>query len=101
MTTPTPESDGGLGALGDLLTAARQRLASTSVEATAGGGMVRVTMDGERRTRSITIAPSAMEATPEELAELLLAALGEAWELANAAKSSAIEGLIPGARTLP
>ena len=101
MTSPDESPISGLGPLGDLLAVAKQRLSATEVEATAGGGMVRVTMDGERRTRSITIDPAAMEATPEELAELLLAALSEGWEQANAAKSSAIEGLIPGARTLP
>lgn len=101
MTSPDESSISGLGSIGDLLTAAKQRLSSTEVEASAGGGMVRVIMDGERRTRSVVIDPAAMEATPEELAELLLAALGEAWEKANAAKASAIEGLIPGARTLP
>ena len=87
-------------ALGELLTAARQKLAATEVEATAGGGMVRVTMDGERRLRSITIEPAAMDADPNELAELILAAANEAFDKANDAKSTAIEGLVPGAGSL-
>ena len=91
------ESAGFESALGELLTAARQRLAATEVEASAGGGMVRVTMDGERRLRSITIEPAAMEADPNELADLILAAVNEAFDKANEAKSSAIEGLVPGA----
>jgi DNA-binding protein YbaB len=100
MTTPEPESRGGFGPLAELLAAARERLASTEVEASADGGTVHVTMDGERRVRSLTIDAAAMDATADELADLILAALGEAWERANSAKSSAIEGLIPGAGSL-
>ncbi|MEX0784068.1 MAG: YbaB/EbfC family nucleoid-associated protein [Dehalococcoidia bacterium] len=89
--------ESALGPLGEMLAAARRRLAATEVEATAGGGMVLVTMDGERRLRSITIDPAAMDAEPAELADLILAAANEAFDKANAAKSSAIEGLVPGA----
>jgi DNA-binding protein YbaB len=38
-----------------------------------------------------------MEAAPNELADLILAAVNEAFDKANDAKSSAIEGLVPGA----
>ena len=89
--------ESALGPLGEMLAAARQRLAATEVEATAGGGMVRVTMDGERRLRSITIDPAAMEADAADLGDLILAAANEAFDKANAAKSNAIEGLVPGA----
>jgi DNA-binding protein YbaB len=54
-------------------------------------------MDGERRTRAVTIDPAAMEAGPEALAELIVAALNEAWTGANAAKAGALQGLISGA----
>ena len=91
-----PFASGALGGLGDLLGAARARLSAAEVEATAGGGAVSVTMDGERRLKSISIAPEAMEGEPAELEELILAAVNEAWEKANAAKSSALSGLLPG-----
>ncbi len=97
MTSPQESSPSVLGPLSDLLAATRRNLASSEVEATAGGGAVRVTMDGERRPRSISIDPAAMAAGPEGLAELILAALSEAWERAKAGKSSAIDSLIHGA----
>ena len=86
-----------LGGLGDLLSAARQRLAASEVQAAAGGGAVRVTMDGERRLKSITIDPAVFEdGDADALQELILAACNDAWEQAGAAKSSALDGLLPG-----
>jgi nucleoid-associated protein EbfC len=92
--------ESALGPFGELLATARRRLAATEVTATAGGGVVQVTMDGERRLRAITIDPAAMDSDPAELADLILAAANEAFDKASAAKSSAIEGLVPGAGTL-
>ena len=92
-----PFGANALGGLSDLLSAARERLAASEVEAAAGGGAVRVTMDGERRLKAITIDPAAFEdGDADSLQELILAACNEAWEKAGAAKSSALDGLLPG-----
>lgn len=85
-----------LGGLGSLLAAAKERLAAAEVEVSAGGGAVRVRMDGEKRLRAIEIAPEAIEGDGAELAELILAAINEAWERADEVKSSAIGSLVPG-----
>lgn len=90
-------SSGALGGLGDLLSAARDRLAASQVEASAGGGAVHVTMDGERRLKSIVIDPAVFEdGDADALQELILAACNEAWDKAGSAKSSALDGLLPG-----
>ncbi len=90
-------SSGALGGLGDLLAAARQKLAASEVEASAGGGAIRVTMDGERRLKSIVIDPVVFaDGDAEALQELILAACNEAWDKAGSAKSSALDGLLPG-----
>ncbi|MGH7583003.1 MAG: YbaB/EbfC family nucleoid-associated protein [Gemmatimonadales bacterium] len=49
------------------------------VGATAGGGMVRVTVDGHRTVRSLEIAPEAFEGRDAELlADMIMAAITEA-----------------------
>ena len=54
-------------------------LARQSTEATAGGGLVRVTVDGHRAVRSLTIAPEAFEGRDADLlADLIMAAITEA-----------------------
>ena len=54
-------------------------LANRVIEATAGGGMVRVTTDGRGMLRAITIEPAAFEGRDAELlSDLVLAAVAEA-----------------------
>lgn len=54
-------------------------LADRTVEATAGGGLVRVTADGRGQVRSLTIDPEAFEGRDADLlADLVLSAVAEA-----------------------
>ena len=54
-------------------------LADKVVEATAGGGLVRVTADGRGMIRSLTIAPEAFEGRDADLlSSLVLSAVAEA-----------------------
>ena len=54
-------------------------LARQSTEATAGGGLVRVKVDGHRTLRSLVIAPEAFEGRDADLlADLIMAAITEA-----------------------
>lgn len=58
---------------------AQQELRETTLEATAGGGAVRVVITGAQEIRSVEIDPSAVD--PEEvelLQDLVLAAVNEA-----------------------
>ena len=58
---------------------AQQELAETTLEATAGGGAVRVVITGAQEVRSVEIDPSAVD--PEEvdmLQDLVMTAVNEA-----------------------
>jgi DNA-binding YbaB/EbfC family protein len=54
-------------------------LADRTVEASAGAGLVRVTVDGRGAVRSLVIEPDAFEGRDAELlADLILSAIAEA-----------------------
>lgn len=54
-------------------------LSRQSTEATAGGGLVRVRVDGHRVVRSLVIAPEAFDGRDADLlADLIMAAITEA-----------------------
>ncbi|MGI8657208.1 MAG: YbaB/EbfC family nucleoid-associated protein [Candidatus Limnocylindria bacterium] len=58
---------------------AQQELAETTLEATAGGGAVRVVISGAQEIRSIEIDPSAIDpAEAEMLQDLVVSAVNEA-----------------------
>lgn len=58
---------------------AQQELANQTVEATAGGGVVTIVMDGHQKVRSVKIAPEAVDpADIGMLEDLILAAMNEA-----------------------
>ena len=57
----------------------QSELAGRTIEATSGGGLVRVTADGRGTIRGITIEPVAFEERDAELlGDLVLAAVAEA-----------------------
>jgi len=85
--------------------AAQQELAATTVDASAGGGMVKVTMRGDNQLVSITIDPASVD--PEDISileDMVLAAVNEAArsvaELAASKMNSVTGGMdlpdIPG-----
>lgn len=54
-------------------------LSKQSTEATAGGGLVRVKVDGHRAIRALQISPEAFEGRDADLlADLIMAAITEA-----------------------
>lgn len=58
---------------------AQEELGNTTLEATAGGGAVRVTITGAQEVRSIEIDPSAVDPDEVEmLQDLVLAAVNDA-----------------------
>jgi nucleoid-associated protein EbfC len=59
--------------------AAQERLKDETVEASAGGGMVKVVMSGDLELKSLTIEPDAVDPEDVEmLQDLVLAAVNEA-----------------------
>jgi len=87
------------------MAAAQEELATATVDASAGGGMVKVTMRGDGQLVSIAIDPEAID--PEDvtlLEDMVLAAVNEAGrrvaELASSKMDSVTGGIdmpnIPG-----
>ena len=76
---------------------AQEALKDEVVEASAGGGMVKVTMGGDLTLREIAIDPEAID--PEEadlLAEMVQAAVNEALRAAQALAESKMGGITGG-----
>ncbi len=79
-----------------------QRLASTVVEATSGGGAVTVKMNGKKQVLSLKIDASAVSslssnaADVEMLEDLIVAALNEAGRRADESLQSGLSGMLGG-----
>ena len=77
--------------------AAQEKLKDEVVEASAGGGMVKVKMGGDMTLREIVIDPEAID--PEEaemLAEMVQAAVNEGLRAAQELASSKMGGIAGG-----
>jgi DNA-binding YbaB/EbfC family protein len=82
------------------LAEAREALAEMRVEGSAGGGVVKVEMNGQRDVVSVSIAPDALEGGDAEMLEdLLLSALRDAKqksdELAASEMTKVTGGMVP------
>ena len=81
-----------------------QRLSSTVVEASSGGGAVTVKMNGKKQVLSLKIDPAAVtgligsanSADVEMLEDLIVAALNEAGRRADESLQSGISGMLGG-----
>jgi hypothetical protein len=74
-------------------------IAALRVEATAGGGMVRVELDGQKQVRSLRIDPEVVSRDEiEMLQDLLTAALNEAGRKADEAIQQKVSALTGGLR---
>ncbi len=79
------------------LAKAQEELATLTVEGTAGGGAVKVTMNGHRELRSIAIAPEAVDPEDvETLEEMITAAFNDASKKAQDLSESKLGGLTGG-----
>jgi DNA-binding YbaB/EbfC family protein len=79
------------------LARAQEDAAKEEVEASAGGGMVRVKANGAGEIVAITIDPKAIDPEdPELLADMVLAAVNEALRSAQSLMHSKVSGLLPG-----
>jgi DNA-binding YbaB/EbfC family protein len=83
----------------------QEEAASETAEASAGGGMVKVTANGAGRVLSISISPEAIDPSdPEALADLVLAGVNEALRSASAkveAKAQQMQSELLGGLGLP
>src|SRR5688500_19699828 len=72
---------------------AQEKLKSQTVEATAGGGMVKVVLTGDMRVQTLAIDPDAVD--PEDiemLQDMVIAALNEALRSAEELQQKAMGG---------
>lgn len=74
---------------------AQEELANVEVTGEAGGGMVKVTMNGRHEVRKIDIDPSAADDT-ELLADLIAAAVNDAVKRVAAASEEKMSSLTAG-----
>jgi nucleoid-associated protein EbfC len=76
---------------------AQEELKSETVEASAGGGMVKVTMTGDMQLREITISPDAIDPEdPELLQDMVTAAVNEALRAAQELAANRMGGITGG-----
>ena len=77
---------------------AQEQLKDELVEASAGGGMVKVVMSGDMQLREIRIDPEAIDPEDAELlSDMILAAVNEAIRSAQSLTESKLGGLAGGA----
>jgi nucleoid-associated protein EbfC len=77
----------------------QKQMAETRVEATSGGGMVTVVMNGAKQVQSLTIDPEAVSKEDVEmLQDLILAAINDAYRKADEAMSKQMQGMMGGMR---
>ncbi|MEN3341474.1 MAG: nucleoid-associated protein EbfC [Actinomycetota bacterium] len=73
----------------------QEEAANETAEASAGGGMVKVTANGAGEVLSIVISPEAIDPDdPEGLADLVLAGVNEALRSAHAAVETKAQALM-------
>ena len=95
-----------LSQLGKMLEQAQQvksqmdeKLAATIVEASSGGGAVTVRMNGKKDLLKLTLAPAAASAAASDitmLEDLIVAAINQATQKADAAAESNAAGMLGG-----
>lgn len=86
-----------VGQMQEQMQKAQEELASETVEATAGGGMVKVVANGAGEIKEIKIDPKAIDPNdPELLEDMVLAAVNEAVRSAHGLMESKLGGLTGG-----
>ena len=77
----------------------QEQMANLRVEASAGGGMVTVVMNGQKQILSLAIDPEVVSKDDVEmLQDLILAAVNDAHRKVDEALSSQMSGLMGGLR---
>ena len=75
----------------------QKQMADVRVEATAGGGMVTVVMNGAKQVESLTIDPTVVSKDDVEmLQDMIIAALNDAHRKVDERMGGAMQGLLGG-----
>ena len=87
-----------VGQMQEQMQKAQAELADETVEATAGGGMVKVVANGAGEIKEIKIDPKAIDPDdPEMLEDMILAAVNEAVRSAHSLMETKLGGMAGGA----
>lgn len=79
------------------MTEAQEKLKDEEVEASSGGGMVKVKMTGDMRLLEVTIDPEAIDPEdPELLQDMVMAAVNEGIRAAQELASTRLGGVMGG-----
>ena len=79
------------------LAKAQQELSETTIEASSGGGAVKVTINGQQQIQSVKISPEVVNPDDVELLEdLVLAAISEATAKSQELATKHLGGLTGG-----
>jgi len=79
------------------LAKAQEELANVSVEASSGGGAVKITMNGQQKILSVKISPEVINPEDAELLEdLVLTAVSEALVKSQEAAAKHLGGITSG-----
>ena len=90
-----------LAAAQEMLAKAQAELAATTIEGTAGGGAVRVSMSGDQKITAIAIERDVVDPDDVEmLQDLIMAAITDAADRASAMQNESF-GAITGGLNLP
>jgi DNA-binding YbaB/EbfC family protein len=80
----------------------QKQMAELRIEATAGGGMVTVVINGAKQIQSLTIDPEVVSREDVEmLQDLIVAAVNDAHRKADEAMSQQMGGMLPPGMKLP
>ena len=83
--------------LQEKLTKAQQELSNTTLEATSGGGAVKVTINGQQEIQSVKISPEVINPEDVELLEdMVLTAVREAIAKSQKLAAERLSGLTGG-----
>ena len=75
----------------------QKQMAEVQVEATAGGGMVTVKMNGAKQVQSLTIDPAVVSKDDVEmLQDMIIAALNDAQRKVDERLGGAMQGMLGG-----
>jgi len=75
----------------------QKQMAELKIEATAGGGMVTVVINGAKQVQSLTIDPEVVSKDDVEmLQDLIVAAVNDAQRKVDDEMKSSLGGMIPG-----
>jgi DNA-binding YbaB/EbfC family protein len=86
-----------MAAAQEMLAKAQEQLAASTVEGTAGGGAVKVTMNGEHRIIGIQISPEVVDPEDVEmLQDLIMAAVHDAHERATDLQTQSFSAITGG-----